>query len=70
MSTLTNEDKLSIINQHKKNLDYAKYGFEMSLVEEQATSSPNSERITYINNEISEIDKKIEALDQEASSLI
>lgn len=70
MSTLTNDDKLAIINQHKKNLDYAKYGFEISLIEEQSIDSPSAERITSINNQIAEINKKLEALDEEAASLI
>jgi type I restriction-modification system DNA methylase subunit len=69
MTILTNEDKISIINQHKKNVEYSKYNLQVSLIEENAVTSPDQDAIDALNNKISEIDKKITALDAEISSL-
>lgn len=69
METLTNEDKISIINQHKRNLEYSKYGIEISILEEQAVDSPSESVISSFNKQISEINKKITVLDAEIASL-
>lgn len=69
MTILTNEDKISIINQHKKNVEYSKYNLQVSLIEENAVTSPDQDAIDALNDKISEIDKKITALDAEISSL-
>jgi hypothetical protein len=69
MSTLTNEDKISIINQHKRNLDYTKYGLELSLMEEQAVPEPNEMRVKSLGDQIEELNKKIQVLDKELESL-
>lgn len=69
MTTLTNDDKIAIINQHKRNIEYAKYGYQVSLIAENAVSSPNEETIDSLNQQISDVDSKIAALDAEIASL-
>lgn len=69
MDLLTDEDKISIVNQHKKNLEYLKYGLQISILEEQAIDSHSESVIISLNKQISEIDKKIKALDTELLSL-
>lgn len=67
MTTLSNEDKISIIIQHKRNVEYSKYNAQLSLIEENAITSPNQETIKTLNDQILEFDKKIAALDKELS---
>jgi hypothetical protein len=69
MTTLTNDDKIAIINQHKRNIEYAKYGYQVSLIAENAVSNPNEETIDSLNQQISDVDSKIAALDAEIASL-
>lgn len=69
MTTLSNEDKIAIINQHKRNIEYTRYGYEVSLLAENATSSPNQDSINVFNSEIAELDRKLSALDAEILAL-
>ena len=69
MTMLTNEDKISIINQHKRNIEYSKYNLQVSLIEENAVTSPDQDAIDSLNDKIVEVNKKITALDAEIASL-
>jgi len=69
MTILTNEDKISIVNQHKRNVEYSKYNLQVSLIEENAVTSPDQDAIDALNDKITEINKKITALDAELASL-
>lgn len=69
MTTLNNEDKISIINQHKRNIEYAKYGYQVSLIAENAVSNPNQETIDSINEQIADANSKLAALDAEIALL-
>jgi hypothetical protein len=69
MTTLTNEDKIAIITQHKRNIEYTKYGYEVALIAESATSSPNQESINTYNSEIADLNRKLDALDIEIAAL-
>lgn len=69
MTTLSNEEKISIINQHKKNVEYSRYNLQVSLIEENAVSNPDQDTIDSLNDKIAELDSKISALDAEISSL-
>jgi hypothetical protein len=66
---LTNEDKVSIINQHKKNVVYSRYNLEVSLIEEGAVANPNQSTVSSLNEQILDLDSKIAALDSEIESL-
>ena len=69
MTLLTNEEKLSIANQHKKSLEYAKYNVEISLIEENAVTSPSEEITAALNGQLAELNKKIAAIDAEIASI-
>jgi hypothetical protein len=69
MNTLTNEDKISVINQHKRNIEYSKYNLQVSLIEENAVSVPNTEAISSLNEQIADLDSKLSALDAEINSI-
>jgi len=43
---LTNEEKLGIVNQHIKSVDYNTYGLQLDLLEAQAIPEPDSVQIT------------------------
>jgi hypothetical protein len=66
---LTNEEKISVINQHIRNLEFNKYNLNVSLIEENAMAIPNQATIDSINLQISEANAKITALNAEIASL-
>lgn len=55
---LTNEEKISIVNQHLKNLEYSAFNLSLSVIEEQAATNPNAESISSLNSQIAEINAK------------
>jgi hypothetical protein len=67
--TLTKEEKIDIINQHLKNLEYSKYNSQISLVEESAAIEPQPILIDEINSQIDNINAKTSALLSEIESL-
>jgi type I restriction-modification system DNA methylase subunit len=69
MTTLSNEDKIAIVNQHKRNIEYSKYNLQVSLIEENAISNPDQTAIADLNSKIAELDNKLDALDAEIASL-
>ena len=69
MTTLSNEEKISIIDQHIKNLEYNKYNFEVSLVEENAVANPEATNISSLNSQIAVLNSKISALQTEKAGL-
>jgi hypothetical protein len=69
MTTLSNEEKLGIAQQHKRNLAYNKYNLELTLLEENAVTSPDTETVNSLTSQISELDKKITAIEAEIASL-
>lgn len=69
MSTLSNEEKISIIDQHIKSLNYLKYNAELDLIENNAVLPVDSAAIQEINNRITTIETKIDVLNSEKTSL-
>jgi hypothetical protein len=67
---LSNEEKTTIVNQHLKNLHYSQFNLEMSLVEENAKTSPEAETITSLNTQLSDIASRVEALESELAKLV
>jgi uncharacterized lipoprotein YajG len=67
---LNTEEKVSIVNQHLRNISFKKYNLDLSLVEEQALSAPNEERIAVINSDMAEVVAQIAALLLELESLV
>jgi hypothetical protein len=66
---LTNEEKLSIVDQHIKSVDYSIYGYELDLIQANAVASPDAAQIAAINSRISESNAKRLALVAEKDSL-
>jgi hypothetical protein len=69
MTTLTNEEKLSIVNQHIKSVDYILYGYQLELMQANAVSLPDAGQISAINARIAESNAKRTALVTEKDSL-
>lgn len=69
MTTLSNDDKTSIINQHKRNIQYIRYGIELSVIEENAVSTPNQDTLDALNANLADLDSKLAALDAELAAL-
>jgi len=47
-TTLTNEEKIGIIDLHIKSIDYALYGLELDLAEANAVSNPDTDLVANI----------------------
>jgi hypothetical protein len=67
---LSNEEKTGIINQHLKNLHYNKFNIEISIVEENAKSTPEAELLANLNTQLADINSRIEALEAELEKLV
>jgi chromosome segregation ATPase len=67
---LSNEEKTGIINQHLKNLHYNKFNIEMSIVEENAKTTPEAESLASLTSQLSDLDSRIEALEAELDKLV
>ncbi len=66
---LTNEEKTGIINQHKRNIVFNRYNIELSLMEENALTTPNAETVASLTAQVAELDRKLAALDEELEAL-
>jgi len=69
MTTLSNEEKLAVVNQHIKNVEYSQYNLELSLIEENSVASPNADAIASLNSQMLEVTAKLAALEAEKSAL-
>jgi hypothetical protein len=66
---LTYEEKLGIVDQHIKSVDYAIYGLQLDLLEIQATANPDASQVLNINTRITAATAKRVALVEEKDSL-
>ena len=66
---LTNEEKSAIVSQHIKNIEYSIYNLEVSIIEEEAVQAPNSNKISNLNSDITELNAKKAALTAELATL-
>ena len=66
---LTNADKLSVVNQHIKGIDFQLYNLELDLLEANAETSPNAENISSINGRVTSLTAKRAVLAAEALEL-
>lgn len=62
---LTADEKIGIINSHLKNVGYNKYNLELSLIKETAKAVQDTLAIAKINEELSETELQIQALNEE-----
>jgi len=68
-TTLTNEEKSGIVSQHIKNVEYSLYNLNLSLIEENAVSSPDADKISSLNDQITDLNAQKTALQSELSNL-
>jgi len=66
---LTNDEKLQIVNQHIKSVDYTIYGLQLDLIEAEATGTAEASHISSINGRITVANLKRDALVEERDSL-
>jgi hypothetical protein len=66
---LTNEEKISIIDQHLKNLEYSKYNLKISLLEMGSGNVTNPENIKNTEMQIDSINEKQKVLNKEINIL-
>jgi hypothetical protein len=69
MTTLSNEEKMAVVNQHLKSVEYSIYGLSLDLIEAQAATSPDAEQVSAINAKIADATARKTALVTEKSSL-
>jgi hypothetical protein len=66
---LTAEEKIAVINSHIKNINYNKFNAELSIIEENASSSPDATKISDANANIAEAEAQIAALEAQIEAL-
>jgi len=66
---LTNEEKLGLVAQHIKSIDYGIYGFQLDLLETQAVPNADASQVSNINARIAALNTKRAALVEEKDSL-
>ena len=69
MTLLTNADKLNIVNQHIKSIDFQVYNLQLDLIEANAESPVNSETVSTLTGRINVLNAKRTALELEAEPL-
>lgn len=69
MTLLTNADKLNIVNQHMKSIDFQMYNLQLDLIEANAESPVNSETVSTVTGRINVLNAKRTALQSEAALL-
>ena len=69
MTTLSNEEKASIISQHIKSIEFGLYNAQLDLIEAQAGTAVDAQSLANINDRISSSNAKIAALNEELNSL-
>jgi hypothetical protein len=69
MSLLTNADKLNVVNQHIKSLDFQIYNSQLDLIVANAESPVNSENVSAINARLTALNSKRALLEAEAAPL-
>jgi hypothetical protein len=67
--TLTNEEKSGIVSQHIKNVEYSLYNINLSLIEENAVSLPDSDKVDSLNSKIVDLNAQKAALQSELAKL-
>jgi hypothetical protein len=66
---LSNEEKISVVNQHKRAIEYSKYNLTISLIEENAVLNKDQDTIDSLTEKLADHNSKLLALDAEIDSL-
>lgn len=67
---LSTEDKLTIVNQHIRSIDYSIYGIELDILAENAGPNPDEDRIASFNSQLSVLNAKRAVLVTEQQSIV
>lgn len=62
MTTLTNAERVSIINSKMKTLVYTKYNLDLDIIIENAKVTPSAASVSALNSSIAEIVNQISKL--------
>ena len=68
-SILTNEEKIAIVTQHIKNVEYAIYNLDLSIIEENSVSSTDATKITSLTAQLNDTKAQKTALELELGKL-
>lgn len=66
---LTNDEKIIIINQHVRTLEYSLYNIELDILEAEADDTPDAEHIAGKTAALAEVQRKIDTLNAEKTAL-
>lgn len=66
---LTTEEKITIVEQHLKNVAYAEYNAVLSLAEAQAVATPNTENVASLTKQLADAVAQKQVLQDELESL-
>ena len=66
---LTDDEKLMVVTQHIKNLNYNLYNLNLSLNEAKAIAVPNQDMINGLNLQVNDVNAQLAVLQQEQSTL-
>jgi membrane protease subunit (stomatin/prohibitin family) len=69
-STLTPEEKIIILDQHIRSLDFSIYGLEVEAIQINSVESIDQESLDLINEKLESLNIKKTALNQERASLM
>jgi hypothetical protein len=68
-TTLTPEEKILIVDQHIRSLDFSIYGLEVEAIQINAMENIDQESLDIINQKLESLNTKKAALEQEKNSL-
>ena len=68
-TSLSNSDKLNILNQHLRNIEFAIYGMELDILVENAATTPSPDTLEAITGRLNSLVSKREVLLEEAEPL-
>lgn len=66
---LTKIEKIQIAESHKRNVEMNKWNLELSLIEENAVATPNTEIVASLTLQIADAAARLTAINAEIESL-
>lgn len=66
---LTNEEKLTIVNQHIRSLNFSKYNIETSIARESAVEPSDAQTLADLSEQLTMVETQISVLQARASAL-
>ena len=67
--TITKDEKISIIAQRVRSIEFNKQNLQLALLEENALVLPKADTVSDLTEQIAQADKKLEALDEELDTV-